>query len=286
MPKILVSSVLMAVVLTTVSCSNGTTNSSTGALPASALPASSAPTTQAVSTDEIWRPELNTSWQWQLDQPPIDQSVDADMFDIDLFDNDSSVVTALHRQGRAVVCYLNAGGWENWRADATHFPAEVVGANLDGWEGERWLDIRRIDVLGLIMEARLDVCKAKGFDGVEPDNVDGYLNDTGFPLTYDDQLRYNIWLADTAHRRGLSIGLKNDMDQIRDLLPYFDWALNEQCFQYEECETLLPFIEAGKAVFNVEYEVEPERFCERANALNFNSLKKNWDLDARRVACR
>ena len=54
------------------------------------------------------------------------------------------------------------------------------------------MDVRRIDVLGPIMESRLDMCEEKGFDGVEPDNVDGYLNDTGFPLTKEDQLSYNI----------------------------------------------------------------------------------------------
>ena len=120
---------------------------------------------------------------------------------------------------------------------------------------------------------------------MEPDNVDGYLNDTGFPLTYEDQLRYNIWLAERAHERGLSIGLKNDMDQIPDLLPYFDWALNEQCFEYNECETLTPFINAGKPVFNTEYELETQEFCARAMALEFRSIKKNWDLDAWREPC-
>ena len=72
------------------------------------------------------------------------------------------------------------------------------------------------------MEARMDSCQANGFDGIEPDNIDGFLNDTGFPLTYGDQLEYNIWLAEAAHARGLSIGLKNDMDQTPDLLTHFD----------------------------------------------------------------
>ena len=229
---------------------------------------------------EIWQPALDTSWQWQLTGLPVDLSFDVDMYDIDLFDNDASVVAALHAQGRKVVCYVNAGGWEDWRPDAAQFPDEVIGANLQDWEGEKWLDIRRIAVLGPIMEARMDLCKARGFDGIEPDNVDGYLNNTGFPLTYEDQLRYNMWWADAAHSRGLSIGLKNDMDQIPDLLPYFDWALNEQCFEYDECETLLPFIEAGKPVFNVEYELQPVGFCEAANSLDFSSLRKSWELDA------
>ena len=131
---------------------------------------------------EIWRPSLNTTWQWQLSGLPIDQSFDVDMYDIDLFDNGASVVAALQAQGSKVVCYVNAGGWEDWRPDASQFPDKVIGANLDDWEGEKWLDIRRLDVLGPIMEARIDLCKAKGFDGIEPDNIDGYLNNTGFPL--------------------------------------------------------------------------------------------------------
>lgn len=52
---------------------------------------------------------------------------------------------------------------------------------------------------------RLDVAVYKGCDGVEPDNVDGYTNNTGFILTAEDQLMYNRFLADEAHERGLLI---------------------------------------------------------------------------------
>ena len=106
--------------------------------------------------------------------------------------------------------------------------------------------------------------------------MDGFLNNTGFPLTYDDQLKFNIWLTGQAHQRGLSIGLKNDMDQIPDLIAHFDWALNEECFQFDKCETLLPFIDAGKPVFNVEYVLETSEFCEQARELQFMSPKKTW----------
>ena len=269
----------------------GCTDHEPGALvpgpPAAGVPASSS-SSEVVTlkgVHEFWSPSPGTTWQWQLNGLPLDRTVDVEMYDIDLFDNDAATVAALHAEGRKVVCYVNAGGWEDWRPDAPRFPAEIIGANLDDWDGERWLDIRRIDLLAPIMEARMDSCQAKGFDGLEPDNIDGFLNDTGFPLTYDDQLEYNIWLAETAHARGLSIGLKNDMDQIADLLPHFDWALNEECFQYEECDTLLPFIEAGKAVFNVEYGLEASEFCAEAKRLGFNSMKKNLDVDAWRESC-
>ena len=40
----------------------------------------------------------------------------------------------------------------------------------------------------------MDSCRDEGFDGIEPDNIDGFLNNTGYDLTYKDQLAY-IWLA-------------------------------------------------------------------------------------------
>ncbi|MFN4218582.1 MAG: endo alpha-1,4 polygalactosaminidase, partial [Candidatus Bipolaricaulia bacterium] len=175
----------------------------------------------------FWTPTPGTTWQIQFTGLPVDQSFNVQVYDIDLFDNDASVVAALHAQGRKVICYINAGAWEAWRPDADQFPPEVLGNDYAGWPGEKWLDIRRIDLLAPIMRARLDLCKAKGFDGVDPDNLDGYQNNTGFPLTYQDQLTYNIWLANEAHARGLSIGLKNDPDQVSDLLPYFEWAVVE-----------------------------------------------------------
>jgi hypothetical protein len=135
------------------------------------------------------------------------------------------------------------------------------------------------------MEARLDLCKAKGFDGVEPDNIDGYSNSTGFPLTYQDQIAYNQWIAGAAHTRGLSVGLKNDRDQVPDLEASFDWALDEQCFRYQECDALSPFGSAGKAVFEVEYQGSTATFCPVADALGFNSMKKCLSLDAWRQDC-
>jgi uncharacterized protein (TIGR03437 family) len=237
------------------------------------------------AAQQVWRPAVRTSWQWQL-TTPVDQSADAGMFDIDLFDNDASVVTALHARGRKVVCYLSAGTYESWRPDAAKFPDAVKGRALEDFADERWLDIRRLDVLGPILEARLDLCKSKGFDGVEPDNVDAYTNRSGFPLTAADQLKFNRFLAQAAHARGLSAGLKNDLDQVPDLLADFDWALNEQCFEYSECDPLKAFVAAGKAVFQVEYNLDTTRFCPQANAADFNSLRKKIDLDAWVTPCR
>lgn len=252
--------------------------------PTPTLSPGSTPTPTPSPAGGVWKPALNTSWQWQLNGT-LDTSLNVAMYDIDLFDNSSSEIVSLKNSGKKVICYYSAGSWENWRPDAGQFPDSVKGNN-NGWPGEKWLDIRRLDVLGPIMSARIDLAKQKGCDGVEPDNVDGYSNNTGFPLTYNDQLTYNRWTADAAHARGLSVGLKNDIEQINDLLSSYDWTLNEQCFQYNECDPLTKFIQAGKAVFHVEYKLDTSQFCPQANSANFNSIKKNLDLDAYRVACR
>ncbi|MEU7555529.1 endo alpha-1,4 polygalactosaminidase [Streptomyces sp. NPDC044571] len=230
-----------------------------------------------------WQPRPGVSWQWQL-TGRLDTSVKAAVFDIDGFHTTAEQMAELKKAGRKTVCYLSTGAWEEFRPDAREFPAELLGQG-NGWEGERWLDIRRTAELEPLMAKRIDMCREKGFDAVEPDNMDGYANKTGFPLTAGDQLAYNRLIAKLAHDRGLSVGLKNDLDQIPQLVGDFDFAVNEQCAEYEECERLTPFIEAGKAVFHVEYELPVRRFCKQSAELKLSSLEKRYDLDAWRKTC-
>lgn len=270
-------------------CGSGDDAPSDTAAPSATVAAATPAPRATLTTGRVasrWHPDLHPSWQWQLGDLPLDTSVEATMYDIDLFDNDAAVVAELHAAGRLVVCYLSADSHEDWRPDAGAFPDEVLGNELEGWPGERWLDIRRIDLLAPLMEARLDHCAEKGFDAVEPDNVDGYLHDSGFDLTYADQLDYNRWLADAAHARGLDIALKNDGEQIEDLLDWYDFAVVEECYEYDACELWLPFVAAGKAVFIAEYALATGEFCPHANAANYSAILKDLDLTAWREPCR
>jgi hypothetical protein len=232
--------------------------------------------------DVIFSPAPTATWQWQL-TGPLDLSVPAELYDVDLFDTSAETVERIHAQGARAVCYFSAGTRERGRPDP--FPASVAGKALEDYPDERWLDVRKLSVLAPIVERRLDLCARKGFDGAEADNVDAYANDSGFPLRAADQLRFNRFLARAAHARGLSIGLKNDLDQVKALEPAFDWALNEQCFQYEECDRLRPFTAAGKAVFVAEYELAPSAFCARARAAGLMAMRKRLELDAVREPC-
>lgn len=231
---------------------------------------------------EWWRPTVGLTWQWQIGNLDIDTSIEADVYDIDLY-VDQSIIDELHAKGRKVICYISVGSWENWRPDKDQFPLEVLGNDYDGWPGERWLDIRQIDKLAPIMLARLDLCKARGFDAFEPDNMEVYTNNTGFPLTYNDQLYFALWLADESHKRGLAIGQKNAADQVKDLVNIYDFAITEDYFYYTQAESMLPYIQAGKPVFAAEYTDLPgdfSAFCEQSKKLNFSTILKKRGLDA------
>src|SRR3954454_7938400 len=158
-------------------------------------------------------------------------------------------------------------------------------APFQGFPNERWLDIRALHVLKPILAKRFDTCAAKGFDGVEADNVDGYANRTGFPLSGKDQLRFDTWIANAVRKRGMAIGLKNDLDQVQKLLPYFDFAVNEQCFQYRECKVLEHFIDHGKPVYGAEYELPLSKFCSKSVAMGFSTIRKRYSLRAYRKTC-
>ncbi len=233
-----------------------------------------------VTYPSVWDPEIGTTWNVQI-MDAVDQTFDVGMYDIDLFDNDQSVVDLLHEQGTNVVCYVNVGAWEAWRPDAKRFPSSVIGKNYTGFTGEKWLDIRQIDVIGPIILDRFDLCKQKGFDGIDADNVEAYRQDTGFEITYDDQIRFNKWLAEEAHKRGMSIGLKNNIGQADELVENFEWAVNEQCHHFNECHFLKPFIEFSKPVFHIEYLESgqtTDRFCPDSLSNKFSGILKSMNL--------
>ncbi len=208
-----------------------------------------------VSDTGYFRPALGDRFAIQLlvdEANPLRDGLQVDVMELDLFDTPASVIADLQARGVRVACYFSAGSWEEWRADAAEFPDAIIGNSYDGWSGERWLDIRAA-ALRPLLEARLDLARDKGCDGVDPDNVNGYSVDTGFEISAEDQLIFNRWLAEAAHERGLFVILKNDGAQAGELVGYFDAVVTEQCDAFDECDLYLPFIEAGKPVWDLEY---------------------------------
>ncbi|OJJ75722.1 hypothetical protein ASPBRDRAFT_26272 [Aspergillus brasiliensis CBS 101740] len=242
-------------------------------------------------TSAKWQPAVGTSWQIELLYPLNDTSVDVEVYDIDLFNNNKSVIHDLQKAGRKVICYFSAGSYENWRPDKDKFSSDDLGSDLDGWPGEKWINISSPRIRN-IMLTRLDLAQNKSCDGVDPDNVDGYDNDNGLDLTEADSIDYVNWMANEAHARNMSIGLKNAGSIISSVIKNMQWSVNEQCSQYDECDTYAAFTNQSKPVFHIEYPkgddtnndnsvsaTQKSKACNFSGSSNFSTVIKNMDLD-------
>ena len=237
--------------------------------------------------------------------------VTPEVFDIDLYVDtkvsgdgnfvvNTAAVDAIHAAGGHAICYLDAGDAETYRPDYERFVDfdEDCGGCLIGnpfsqvFPDEFFLNInndqgQRAFILQVNRD-RVRKCAEAGFDGVEWDIIDTYEDPhSGFHISYRSQLMFNTRLANMAHRHGMSVAMKNDPSQVKDLLPYFDYAIVEECFQYHFCSGSpspgeVAFVQAGKAVFEVEYRLTRGEFCPDAEALGFNAIKKsrNYSLFA------
>lgn len=231
-----------------------------------------------------WQPIKGMSWDIQY-VGKVNPNLNVQIRNIDLEDSSVTLINQMKANGQKIICYFSAGSSEDWRSDYSKFPASVKGKTLDGWAGENWLDVRQLDILMPIMIERMNVAVKKGCDAIDPDNMDAYANRTGFPITRAHSEAYFKALANAAHDRGLAIGLKNAMEMIPAVILHMDFAVNEQCNQYSECNTYKPVLNAGLQVFNIEYRGDPAKFCPKQNSLGLNSLKKYLSLNAYRVSC-
>ncbi|KAI4622598.1 uncharacterized protein J4E87_006165 [Alternaria ethzedia] len=246
-----------------------------------------------------WTPSVSDTWQIILSHPPVLSSSDTSttpnvsIFDIDLFDTPTETIRQLHSMGKKVICYFSAGSYEDWRPDASEFKKEDLGRDLDGWPGEKWLDLNSENVRR-VMKNRVDLAKEKGCDGVDPDNVDGYQNNNGLSLTPSSSISYLQYLSSLTNPLNLTLGLKNAGDIIPAVLPIVHFSVNEQCAKYGECSTFAPFIAAGKPVFHIEYpdgagaeqgleEDVVGRYCDREGkgegSEGFSTVLKKMELD-------
>lgn len=229
-----------------------------------------------------WKPtnEKPLHLHWQLSDTfayPGDVVPGQSLYDIDGDLSSAQTVAQLHAAGYKVICYMEVGSVENFRDDYQDFVAlGVVGKEQSDWPGEFWLDIStqaNIDKILPLMKARMvNWCQAKGFDAIEPDTSDVEGASAAQIISYAKQI------AALAHSLGLGIGLKNNAGSSAAALePSYDWALVEQCWEYDECDGFrTSFLAANKPVFNVEYNTAPN--CASANAWHMNSMRRDLDL--------
>jgi len=133
-----------------------------------------------VTNRALWQPSVNSTWQIILYSPLIIEmnatstTPDVEVWDIDLFTNSVQTFQTLHSLGKKIICYFSAGSYEKFRPDSSLFQASDMGKVLDGWPGEKWLQLSSPNVRS-IMAARIKLASDKGCDAIDPDNVDGYV---------------------------------------------------------------------------------------------------------------
>jgi endo-alpha-1,4-polygalactosaminidase (GH114 family) len=237
----------------------------------------------------IWLAPVGASLSWQLEDN-VSTAEAQSVYDIDAFNASAALVQSLHASGKKVMAYVSFGTLEDWQTDGGLLPSAVIGARYAEWPDERFINIREIEKIKPWITTRLDMIRKKGFDGVEPDNMDGYANATGFNLTEEEEVKFCLWLAGECHQRGLSIGQKNAPELVSRLQSSFDWALLEDAFADNFMDAFTPYIANKKAVFAVEYEdksIDIAKFCAKATALQYDAqIKKRRQMNAYAVRCK
>jgi len=230
---------------------------------------------------------VGDSWDWQLTEPAdLNRSVQVLDLHPDLVTPED--IAELRNKGIKTICYVSVGTLERQSHDRGSFPQEVVGKTYGDWPDEKFLDIRRLDILLPLMTARFETCKGMGFDAIEPDNMDVHDNDSGFPVTAGHTIAYVRLLAATARGMGLEIGQKNVPDLTGDLVDTFDFAIAESCYQDRSCKSYYAYFEAGKPVFDAEYTDRPIHFskaCEIGRKYGISMILKDRDLTAPALWC-
>jgi hypothetical protein len=121
-----------------------------------------------------FKADQGAPWQIILSGTLTDASnvepANANIWDLDLFNTDASVIQSLKSQGKTVICYFSAGTSEPDRPDLGSLGEGDKGAELKDWPGEYWLNLKSENVLS-IMTGRIQQAAEKGCDAVDPDNM-------------------------------------------------------------------------------------------------------------------
>lgn len=226
-------------------------------------------------------------WDWQLSEP-TDFSRQVAVMDIHPGLVEADEIHAIKDRGTKTICYVSIGTLEKTSPDSEKFPSGIIGKVYDDWPDEQFLDIRQRSVLLPIMKARFESCKAKGFDAIEPDNMDVHNNDSGFAIKKSDTRLYVLELAKAAHELGLAIAQKNVPDMTAEFVDTLDFAITESCYQDHWCADVALYTKRNKAVFDAEYSdrsIDLQSACETARLHGISMILKDRDLTRKVEFC-
>jgi hypothetical protein len=229
-----------------------------------------------------WAPRPGMSWQIQL-TGPLDPAADADVYDLDVFATARDTVLTLRAAGKRVVCHVDVGLADSARPDYARFPPAVLGAAASSTA--RHVDIRDWAALAPIIGARVDLCRAKGFEAVDADATSTYLARSGFPIGRGAQVAFDKHVIALVRGVPLAVAVRTPPALVDEIAPLTDFAVTRNCFARRVCTRFFDYIDQEKAVFDVETAGPATAFCGLARAYGFAAIRKDRALGAYTRAC-
>jgi len=248
----------------------------------------------------------------------------ANIWDTDLFQDSntadagiptgrSPVVQAIHAAGHYSICYVEAGAYQVGFPDDSHFATADYGGigntatQMQGYADEYWFDLTGFRNYaagrpGTLTGAARDIasalsrrfawCKLEGQDAVEPDDLDGYTNQstsgvTPWGMTQADSAGFERWLVNNIHAHGLAAFQKNDPENTAADAPLYDGMVIEECnYGQDPCSgsggDATAYLAARKPVLNAEYTSDGEtaaNFCAADTTAGIVGALFDVDLD-------
>jgi hypothetical protein len=165
--------------------------------------------------------------------------------------------------GKYNICYVNAfqtqpdeaSFWTSGHSNLLVKRANGTNLTDPDWPGEFILDTStaaKRSSIATIVNGWIDGCKTKGFQAIEPDNLDSWTRSLN-KLTKANNVAYATLLATHAHSIGLAIAQKNtsELGTTGKTSVGFDFAIAEECQVYAECGSYTgPY---GNRVIEIEY---------------------------------
>jgi hypothetical protein len=225
---------------------------STKATTAAPVKATAAPAASA-STGTWTAPTGNAAFDYQIGEPYTPPT------GVTVVSRDR---TASPAKGLYNICYINAfqaqpdaESW--WRTNHPELLLHDASGNLvidKDWD-EILLDFSteaKRAALTTVVGDWINGCASKGFQAVEPDNLDSWTRSKGL-LTEPEAVAYAASLTSYAHGQGLAVGQKNtaDLSTADARKVGFDFAVAEECADFDECQNYTATY--GNRVFVIEY---------------------------------
>jgi Glycoside-hydrolase family GH114 len=219
----------------------------------------SRPAPQPQATSAVQAPPVNGQFDYQIGGAYAPVSAVA------IVDRDSSEPAV---SGKYNICYINAfqaqpdaTAW--WKANHDDLLLKTAAGKYvvdSGWN-ENVLDTTtaaKRTALAAIVNGWIDDCKAKGYQAIEPDNLDSWDRSKNL-ITKANNIAFATLLAQHAHSIGLAIAQKNASEIANEGKTQvgFDFAIAEECQRYtgefgaKECDDYMHYY--GNNLIEIEY---------------------------------